>query len=88
VTKINENISKVLRPLTEGKRPSGRDRNRWEDNTKANLNERGWVGVDWIHLAQDRGHGNKIPGSIQCWEFLDQLSIFCDAIPCSLFKVY
>jgi hypothetical protein len=39
---------------TEGKRPSGRDRNRWEDNIKINLKEGGWVGVDWIHLAQDR----------------------------------
>jgi hypothetical protein len=27
---------------------------RWEDNTKMELERTGWEGVDWIHLAQDR----------------------------------
>jgi hypothetical protein len=26
----------------------------WEDNIRMDLMERGWEGVDWIHLAQDR----------------------------------
>jgi len=37
----------------EGKRPLGRMRHRWEDNTKMDLQEVGW-GMDWINLAQDR----------------------------------
>jgi hypothetical protein len=40
----------------EGKRPLGRPRRRWVDNTriKMDLLEIGWGGVDWIGLAQDR----------------------------------
>jgi hypothetical protein len=38
----------------EGKRPQGRSRRRWVDNIKINLREIGWVGMDWIHLTQDR----------------------------------
>jgi hypothetical protein len=40
----------------EGKRPVGRPRRRWEDNTriKMDLRETGWDGMDWIDLAQDR----------------------------------
>jgi hypothetical protein len=39
---------------TEGKRPLGRPRRRWEDNIRKDLKERGWEVVDWMHLAQDR----------------------------------
>ena len=38
----------------EGKRPLGRSRYRWEDNTKMNLKDVGCGGMDWIELAQDR----------------------------------
>jgi hypothetical protein len=38
----------------EEKRTLGRPRLRWEDNIKVNLREIGWVGMDWIDLAQDR----------------------------------
>jgi hypothetical protein len=37
-----------------GKRPLGRPRYRWEDNINIYLVERGWSGVDWIGLAQER----------------------------------
>jgi hypothetical protein len=37
----------------EGKRPLGRPRRRWVDNTKMDLLEIGWGGVDWIGLAQN-----------------------------------
>ena len=37
----------------EGKRPLGRLRLRWEDNTKMDLPETGQQGVDWFHLAQN-----------------------------------
>jgi hypothetical protein len=38
----------------EGRRPQGRPRQRWEDNTKMDLGAIGFGDVDWIHLAQDR----------------------------------
>jgi hypothetical protein len=38
----------------EGKRPLRRPRRRWVDNIKIDLREIGWIGMDWIHLAQDR----------------------------------
>jgi hypothetical protein len=37
--------------MPEGKRPLGRPRRRWEDNIKMDLEEIGFGGVDWIHLA-------------------------------------
>jgi hypothetical protein len=39
---------------SEGKRPLGRLRRRWEDNIKTGLREIGEGGMDWIDLAQDR----------------------------------
>jgi hypothetical protein len=39
---------------SEGKRPLGRPRRRWEDNIKMNLQEIECRGMDWIELAQDR----------------------------------
>jgi hypothetical protein len=37
-----------------GKRWLGRYIHRWKDNIKVNLKEKGWEGVQCIHLAQDR----------------------------------
>jgi hypothetical protein len=37
----------------EGKRPHGRPRCRWEDNTRMDLREVGLEGVEWMHLVQD-----------------------------------
>jgi hypothetical protein len=39
---------------TEGKRPFGRPRCRWEDNINMDLREIGIGGANWIQLAQDR----------------------------------
>jgi hypothetical protein len=38
----------------EGKRPLGRPKCRWVDNTNMDLVELGRGGVDWIGIAQDR----------------------------------
>jgi hypothetical protein len=38
----------------EGKRSLGRPKRRWEDNIKMDLQEVGFVGIEWIGLAQDR----------------------------------
>jgi hypothetical protein len=47
-------VYKFLVGKPEGKRPLGRPRRRWEDNIKADLQEVGCGGMDWIGLAQDR----------------------------------
>jgi hypothetical protein len=48
------NAYRILVGKPEGKRPLGRPRRRWEDNIRMDLREIGWVGMDWIDLAQDR----------------------------------
>jgi len=45
---------RVLVGKPEGKRPFGRPRYRWEDNSKMDLQEVGYGGMDWIDLAQDK----------------------------------
>jgi hypothetical protein len=50
----NKNVYRLLVGKPEEKRPLGRPRHRWVDNTKMDLVERGWGGVKWIGLAQDR----------------------------------
>jgi hypothetical protein len=45
---------RVLTDTLEGKRPIGRPRLRWEDNIRMDLRERGWDGMNWMHVAQDR----------------------------------
>jgi hypothetical protein len=39
---------------SEGKRPLGRPRHRWEDKIKMKLQEVECGGMDWIELTQDR----------------------------------
>jgi hypothetical protein len=45
---------RILVGRTEGRRPLGRPRHRWEINIKMDLQEVGLEGVDWIDMAQDR----------------------------------
>ena len=46
---------RVLVGKPEGNRPLGREKRRWEDNIKVDLQEVGCGGgMDWIELAQDR----------------------------------
>jgi hypothetical protein len=59
---------KVLVGKPEGRRPLGRPRHRWEDNTKMDLREVGWQGIDWINLAQDRNRWQAlVNGVINLW---------------------
>jgi hypothetical protein len=39
----------------EGKKPLGRPRRMWVNNTKMDLGEIEWDGMDCINLVQDRG---------------------------------
>ena len=48
----------------EGKRPLGRPRGRWEDNTRMDLREVGCGGVDWIELAQDRDRWRSLVNEV------------------------
>ena len=44
----------VLIGKSEGKRPLGRPRSRWEINIKMILQEVGYGGMEWFELSQDR----------------------------------
>jgi hypothetical protein len=45
------NAQRSLVGKSEGKKPLGRPRHRWEDNIKMDLREIGWCGMDWIDLT-------------------------------------
>jgi hypothetical protein len=47
-------VYRVLVGKSEGKRPLGRPRRRWEDNIKMDLREISIDETNWIRLAQDR----------------------------------
>jgi hypothetical protein len=68
----------VLVGKSEGKRPLGRPRRRWEVNIKMDLREIGWIGMYWLNLAQYKGpvercckHGNKPSVFIKYWKILE-----------------
>jgi hypothetical protein len=46
------------------KEPLGRPRRRLEDNTRMNLREIGWGGMDWIDLAQDRDQWRALVNTV------------------------
>ena len=46
-------VYRVLVGKSEGKRPLGRPRRRWEENIRIDLQEVGGGG-DWMELVQDR----------------------------------
>jgi hypothetical protein len=50
---------RVLVGKTEGRRPLGRPRCRWEDNSKTDLQEVGcgvWTGLSRLRIQTDGGH--------------------------------
>jgi hypothetical protein len=46
-------VHRVLAEISEGKRPLGRSRLRWENNIRMGIQEVGVVCVDWMELYQD-----------------------------------
>jgi hypothetical protein len=65
-------VYKVLVGRSEGKRPLGRPRRRWEDNIKMDLREIGIDGTNWIRLCSGGGpvvgfheHRNEPSGFIK-----------------------
>ena len=49
---------------TEGKKPLGRPRRRWEDNITMDLQEVGCGGMDWIELAQGRNRWRALVNAV------------------------
>ena len=47
---------KILTGTPAGKRPLGRPRRRWEDNTRMNLKEIGMNTRNWVDSAQNRDY--------------------------------
>jgi hypothetical protein len=56
--------NKELVGKPEGKRSLGRPRHRWEDNIKADLQEVGCEGMDWIDLAKDRDRWRALVNAV------------------------
>jgi hypothetical protein len=54
------NAYRRLVGMPEEKRPLGRPRCRWVDNTKMGLREIGWDDMDWIDLAQKGTSGGLL----------------------------
>jgi hypothetical protein len=50
--------------LMVGKRPLGRPRRRWMDNTRMDVGEVEWGDVDWIDLAKDRNRWRAVVNSV------------------------
>jgi hypothetical protein len=48
----------------EGRRLLGRPRRRWEDNIKMDLRDAGWVGMNWIELAEDRDRWRALVNAV------------------------
>jgi hypothetical protein len=55
---------RMLVGKSEGKRPLGRTRRRWEDNIRMDLRKIGWGCMDWIVLAQDRDQWRALVNTV------------------------
>jgi hypothetical protein len=58
------NSYRTLVGKPEGKALLGRQRRRWVDNIKMDLREIGWVGTNWIDLAQDRDQWGALVNTV------------------------
>ena len=58
-------VHRVLVGKPEGKRPLGRSRRRWEDNSKMDLQEVGGGCGDWMELAQDRDRWRALASTVR-----------------------
>jgi hypothetical protein len=49
---------------SEGKRPMGRPRRRWEDNIRMDLQNVGCEGMDWLQPARDRDRWRALVNAV------------------------
>jgi hypothetical protein len=61
---LKRNSYRILVGEPKRKRQLGRSRRRWVDNIKTNLRERGWDGIDWIDLAQDKDQWRALVNTV------------------------
>jgi hypothetical protein len=57
-------VHRLLVGKPERKRLLGRPKRRWVDNSRMDLRELGWSGVDWIGLVQDRNRWRAVVNSV------------------------
>jgi hypothetical protein len=57
-------VYRVVMGKHERKRPLGRPRRRWEDDTKIDFQEVGCGGTDWIELAQNRDRWRALVNAV------------------------
>jgi hypothetical protein len=67
------NVYKTFVGKPDGKKPLGRPRRRWEENTRIDLREIVQEGADWMQglVVGSCEHGNEPSGSMKGGEFLD-----------------
>ena len=61
---VRRGVYRVLVWKSEGKRPLGRLRCRWEENIKMDLQAVVCWGMDWIKLAQDRDRWQALVNAV------------------------
>jgi hypothetical protein len=64
-----KNVYRLFVGNPEEKRSLERPRRRWVDNIRMVLGEIGWVRVDWIGLAQDKGKWSALVNSVMDLRF-------------------
>jgi hypothetical protein len=66
VARVGEmrNAYSIFVGTSEGKRPLGRPRSRWEHNIRINFREIWWDGVECLHLAQDRDQWRAVVNTV------------------------
>jgi len=57
-------VYRVLVGKPEGRKPLGRPKRRWDDNTKMDLQEVGCGVIGWIELAQDRDRWRALVNAV------------------------
>jgi hypothetical protein len=61
-------VYRILAGKSDGQRPLGRRRRRWEKDIKMALQNVGWGGMDCIELAQDRDRWEvRVNTAMNCW---------------------